>query len=143
MKKAKYEIEYVYLGERVDAHFRQISQWFRSAKGDISRFVGVRGIYVGESYLLTKKGSIKAKFPPQPKTQSVFLEAQERLDYEAHKEIAKHQRLCRKKALTLKKPHRDIVAALELLRPFTRRMDTLTLRRFAEYLENQLSKRQK
>ena len=137
--KAKYCVEYVYLGERVEA-FDGIKQLFRNKKGEFARYSGVRDVYFGNSYLITDDGKIKARFPDRPDKQTVFSTEQEELDYEAHKELAKDYRLRKRKAMELKKPHKDIVRALNLLRPFTRKMDSITLRRFSEYLQNQLSR---
>ena len=140
--KSKYTIEYLYLGERVD-YIGGINQVFRNKKGKFCHYTGVKGVYFGESYMVTKEGQIKSSWPEQPKKQTLLPTEQDKLDYESHKELAKDARARRKKAMDLKKPHQDITKAIALLKPFARSMDNITLRRFTGYIENQLSRRSK
>jgi len=140
--ETKYTIEYVYLGEQVDI-MGNISQLFRNKKGEFAKYSGVKPLFFGESYLISKKGMIKSRMPPQPKKQTLFVTDRDKMAYEANKEIAKNERLLRRKAMELKKPHQDIVKAIALLRPFVYELDSMNLHRFMKYLENQLSRKKK
>lgn len=141
----KFNVPAIYLGERVECLFG-IRHVFRTKAGDILRYKGLRGhLWYGDIYLTSKNGSIQTRPEKAPLGLDSGLEPteQDRLDYELHKELAKDYRLRNRKAMELKKPHRDIVKALELLRPFMRHADTYTIKRFTGYLENQLSKKAK
>lgn len=138
--KTEYDLEAIYLGERYE-HFR-ISQCFRTAMGEIFRYSGIKDLCVGDSYLVSKDGFI-AQRPKLAENPKLTLTEQERLDFAAAKEIIKHVRERKKKAMELKKPHPDIVRAIALLKPFARSMDRINLDRFTDYLRNQLSKPEK
>ncbi|MFA7333624.1 MAG: hypothetical protein WC130_04930 [Kiritimatiellia bacterium] len=143
--KTKFNVPAIYLGERVEV-LSGIRHVFRTPAGDILRFKGLRGhLWYGDIYLTSSEGSIQTRPEKAPYEPPSGLEPtkRERIDYEVHKELAKDYRLRNRKAMELKKPHADIVKALELLRPFMRGADTYTLRRFAGYIENQLSKKGK
>jgi hypothetical protein len=140
-KETKYTIEVIYLGERPDL-FGQIKQIFRDRKGRIYSYKGVRGVYFGCSYLVSKDGMIETR-PKEFDKQKLTLTEQDHLDFSANVEICKHIRAKQKKALEVKKPHPNLVNALDLLRPFTRNMDNLELTRFTDYIKNQLSKKRK
>lgn len=142
MVEEKYTVEYLYLGERID-YVGNIRQVFRCKKGDLHYWQGIGGLCFGESYLVTKDGKIKKRWPPKPEKQTLFATEKEQLDFETQKLIVAHQREARKKFNDSKKPHRDIVRAIELLRPFVRNDDLLTLNRFVDYLKNQLTKKKK
>jgi hypothetical protein len=130
----------LYLGERVTS-FGDIVQSFR-VLGQKERltFTGIRNIYAGEAYEYDLNNNTMKIRPARLDCIDKMTEADER-EFELHKELAKHRRLERQKAMNLKKPHRDIVRAIDLLRPFCRNASTLEIRRFTEYLGNQLSKK--
>jgi hypothetical protein len=139
-KKTIFDREIIYLGERLDL-LGGIQHAFRASGGRIMKFsdnLG-RGLYFGDSYLVSAAGTIAVP-PKKCERPRLKITEQERLDFELQKELVKVERLKRRKALEIKKPHADIVAALELLRPFVRGADNFTLRRFVGYLEHQLSK---
>ena len=143
----KMNVPAIYLGERVEV-LSGIRHTFRTPEGRILSYKSLRGhLWFGDIYLTSKAGSIQTRpeKAPYDKSENLGLEAtkQDHLDYELHKELAKDYRLRNRKAMELKKPHRDILKALELLRPFMRGADTYTIKRFAGYLENQLSKKAK
>jgi hypothetical protein len=136
MKKLK---PYIYLGERCGPF--GIQQVFADKKGKQITFRGVKGIWVGSCYGVTKEGVMLTR--PTPIEPKPFeINEQQNLDYELHKEICKNYRAQKRKAMMLKQPHPDIVSAIALLRPFVRNSDIYTIKRFTDYLANQLSKRQ-
>ena len=139
-EKAKPSYEALYLGENLKNGYGDISHQFRTSRGEIVHFKQIRGlvfgdvVFVDKDCLAVRPKTIESKLSPTEK---------ERLEYGAMKEIVKHERLRRRKAIEMKKPHKDIVRAVALLRPFARGMDRLMLKRFAEYLETQLSRKTK
>lgn len=140
-KEREYTEEYLYLGERVN-FLGRISKVFRNKKGEISSW-NPKGVYFGESYLASKDGYMKSSFPPQPEKQTIFPTDRDKAEYEAHKVMAADTRARRKKEREFKKPSKDILRAIELLRPYARYLDSIELGRFCGYIQNQLSKRRK
>lgn len=129
--------EFVYLGERVFGYNRRISQVFKNAKGKEILFSGIRGIMPGQVFWITD-GTIKTR--PEPiEEPSIEMSEKDWIEYEAQKAIVKIERLRRKKAMNLKAPHPDIKRAIDLLRPFAANLSSIDLRRFAEYIQNEIS----
>ena len=142
MKKTKTQtirmMEVVYLGERVFDNGK-IKQCFRDTKDNTYNYSRVKNLFFGSSYSIEKKSKSIKLNPEERPNQKVFVTKAETLRYAAHVEMAKHQRAKRKKALELKKPHKDIVEAIRLLRPFTHHLGWLEFDRFNNYLKNKLS----
>lgn len=134
------KVEVIYVGERADPMWNKIWQTFRNAKGELYRYQSLKNIYVGECYWTFDDGKIKTR-PEKVEKPKLSLTDQERRDYEAHKEIAKQVRLERRKAMELKRPHPDIVKAINLLKPFCINLGPSDLSRFTQYLKEQLGKR--
>ena len=61
----------------------------------------------------------------------------------AQKEVVRNYRAELKKEMLIKKPHADIARAIQLLRPFYRSLNHIDQRRFANYLQNEMSKKVK
>lgn len=134
-------IPHIYLGERLDLF--GIRHAFRGPDGKEKFFKGkIHGLIRGECYGISPKGEI-LKRPAQIVDCKLRMTDKEETEFELHKELCKHWRAKKKKALNLKKPHPDISKAIELLRPFVRYSDNIELNRFVEYLENQLSKKKR
>ncbi len=133
-------VPFLYIGDDLCA-IRGPQQMFRDAKGKMMRFSGVRGLWAGDSYMIdVANGTIKTRPEPVYGTK-LEMSKQEWERHEGTKLAIKHYRERRCKAMELKKPHRDIVAAIKLLKPFARDMDSLTLSRFTGYIQNELSKK--
>jgi hypothetical protein len=129
----------LYLGERSNA-FDSIFQVFRISESDVVSFNGIRGVFFGQCYGYDiANGTMKVR--PDTIESNMIPTEQEELEFHSQKEIVKFIRLKKQKAMQLKKPHKDIDLAVNLLLPFTRSMDSITLSRFVEYLKYRLLKR--
>lgn len=132
--KAKKEIV-IYCGERV-GHFGEIFQLFKTKKGKAMHFKGIKRVWVGDCYVVTD-GTMKIN----PESVDGFAMGMEDAnEAEAQREVVRHARAEKKKAMELKKPNAKIVAAIKLLRPFYRSMNHIDQRRFTQYLQNEMSK---
>lgn len=129
----------LYLGERSNA-FGSIFQVFRISKSDTVAFNRIRGVIFGQCYGYDIANG-KMKVRPDTIESNMIPTEQEELEFHSQKEIIKFIRLKKQKAMQLKKPHKDIDLAVDLLLPFTQSMDSITLSRFVGYLEYRLSKR--
>lgn len=129
----------LYLGERSNA-FDSIFQVFRISESDVVSFNGIRGVFFGQCYGYDIANDTM-KVRPDTIESNMIPTEQEELEFHSQKEIVKFIRLKKQKAMQLKKPHKDIDLAVNLLLPFTRSMDSITLSRFVEYLKYRLSKR--
>lgn len=127
----------MYLGERV--HWsNKIIQLFKSRDGKEYHFKGIKA-WVGNCYRLETGDKMQRR--PEVLETNWEMSEKEKLEYEAQKEIVKFHRLNQRKAMELKKPHKDIVQAIYLLKKFYHSMDSIDRKRFMQYLDNQLSKR--
>lgn len=136
----KYEIPAIYLGERLTL-LGSVFHVFRDAKTNLYRFTGLKSIFFGETYLVSKDGSIKVR--PDVSLKKLDLMENDFAEFEAHKILAKDARLNKRKAMELKKPHADIVKAIELLRPFIQSVPRYDQDRFLRYIHNEATKRKK
>lgn len=134
-----YSVPVVYLGERMET-FGKITQVFRSARGRVFRYSGIKGVGFGDNTAVTKDGRIAVR-PKVSEERKIAVTPEEEAEFSAHAQIVKHERARRRKQLELKKPHPDLVRAIQLLAKFTGRMDRLELSRFCQYVETELSKK--
>ena len=134
-------VELLCLGERV-ALFG-IEQVFRNAKGEIVRYAKLSGYQFGESYIQTDGKLPKRAEPLDEEKRKLTPGTEDRRQFEVHKLAVINYRRRQLNAYNLKKPHPEIVRAIELLRPFARTVDSIDLRRFMGYIENQLTKPQR
>jgi len=140
--KSIYTKEILFLGEQITV-INKIVQVFRDGEGESYHFTGIRGIYFGESYLVSEEGRIKCAFPERPEIQTLHPTAQESMNYEAQKICVREARAQKRKEMKIKKLHPDIVQAIKLLRPFARGLDHWDQTRFFSYLKNECSKKGK
>lgn len=137
-KKTPDIVPALYLGERVSA-IGNIHQVFKAPMCGELFFKGIKQVHFGDSYEYDRANGTMKTRPKQIKGR-LKASIKDEHTYHAQKEIVKLQRLKNRKALEIKKPHKDIDRAIELLRPFTNGMGSIDLHRFVEYLENRLSK---
>src|ERR1035437_5962160 len=135
MKKA-----IMYHGERLTGFADKIQQLFKSKDGKEIYFSGIKILWFGCVYemenntLKIRPQEIKATWDPTEK---------EKQEYEAQKIVVMQRRQARLKEMKIKRPHADIVKAVELIRPFTWHLSELDRRRFFEWFRNQCSKKAK
>lgn len=135
------QIEVIYLGERLTMNDK-IVQVFRDAEGKESYFSGVKRVWVGDSYLMSEKGTIKAK-PERVENPTLKMNEEDEAKYQAQKIVCRDYRLTRQKEMKLKQPHEDILKAIELLRPFARGLSWYDNERFFTYIKNESTKPKK
>jgi len=142
-KDIVYDVEAIYLGARVDDITNSIYYFFRDHAGNIYRYKGLKNyLTFGKSYLVSKEGTI-SKIPNPCENQTLETTEQDLLDFHAHQNIVIQFRNEKKKTMHLKKPHKDIIEAIRLLRPFAKNLNYSDLKRFGEYLKNEISKKGK
>jgi hypothetical protein len=126
----------MYCGERV-GHFR-VGQLFKDKRGKEYSYRGVKRVWPGCVYEISSDNKIDIR--PKEISCDWEMSEQDRLEMEANKVAVTAYRLERRKAMELKRPHKDIVKAVELLRPFYRNLGHFDQARFVGYLRNQMSK---
>lgn len=131
----------IYHGQRV-GFAGNITHLFKDKRGKEYRFRGVKNVFIGDVYEMNDDETMNVR-PKSVDAKGWSLTDAEQTEYEAHKEIVKHQRLLNQKAMQLKKPHIDIVRAINLLKPFFRQLDRINQDRFVSYLKNELSRKAK
>lgn len=125
----------MYHGERVAPYGGHIRQLFKDETGKEYFFAGVKSVWVGSTYELLPGDKMAVK-PERFDNDGWVMSEKEQTEYEAQKEIAKQIRAERMKVMKLKRPHKDIVKAIELLAPFFRSLDRIDQDRFMRYLTN-------
>jgi hypothetical protein len=140
--KTKKPIEVIYLGERIDLMYNNPRQKFRDKKGQEYYFSKIRGLFFGECVHMNPEGSMLCR-PPVLEHQPIHPTKEDALEYEAAKVAVKFYRERKKKAFEFKKPAADITRAIQLLKPYARSLDDITLGRFMGYIKNQLTKKTK
>lgn len=133
-------VRVMYMGERVH-HFNKIFQLFKDKRGREYNFSGIKGVWFGDIYEVNDN-----KMQVRPK--SVDAKGwepteEERHEYEAQKLVVRAKRLERQKEMNIKKPHADIVRAVDLLRPFYLSLHRFDQERFMRWVANECSKRKK
>ncbi len=126
----------MYVGERV--HFSgQIVQAFKSKDGTEHFFARTKGVWPFECYKMVNQ-TMKAVKPER----AGDWEPSElvRHEFEQNKVIVTARRLEMRKARDIKKPHQNLIRAVELLRPFYRGLNRNEQRLLTEYLLNEISK---
>ena len=129
----------MYHGQRVSFNGK-IVQLFRDQNGKGYTFTGIKNVWFGDIYFI-ENDSMKIR--PQQIEQTWKPTDEDRLEYEAQKIAVAGQRQNRLKAMTFRRPHVDILRAVELIRPFTHHISMLDQRRFFEWLANECSKQHK
>lgn len=127
----------MYLGERVNVF--KIGQLFRDKRGKDYWYRGVKGVWFGSIYEIDDKESIKIR-PAEVDAAGWEPSEKDRAEWEAQKAVVKAFRLEKRKAMQLKRPHADIVKAIQLLAPFWRSLDRFDQERFSKYLANELQR---
>lgn len=133
----KRKIVLMYHGERADTWRGKIWQCFRSKDGKEHSFSGIKNIYFGECYaMLDSKMKIRPEAVPgwEPTEK-------ERTEYEAQKLVVRQVRQSRLEAFKLTRPHKDVLRAVELLRPFYRALTDSDRNRFMKWVSNECSKK--
>lgn len=132
----------MYHGERAFPISGKIVQVFKDRKGEEHCWSGVKGVYFGYVYEAEKKGTeITIRMRPAEIEVKGWEATQADHDQmEANKILVKEIRARRRKDLEYKKPHADIVKAIELLKPFYRGLSKWDAQRFTDWLSNECSK---
>jgi hypothetical protein len=138
--KKDVKVEVLYLGKTIDS-IGNIRHLFRDKKGQRHLFRSIKLACFGDCFMMIN--DTLARRPEALENPSIFPTEAERLDYETRKLIVAHSTELKRKIMFIKKPHKDIVYAINLLRPFCKSMDFLTLERFTAYLKQQISKKGK
>lgn len=129
----------IYCGERVGL-FGRIHQLFKDKKGKEYSYTGIKDAMVGYCYEVSAKDQMSLR----PKTVEGFpMSEKDKLEMEAQKLAVRAERLMKRKAFELKRPHPDIVRALKLLAPFYRGLTRFDQDRFMSYLGNEMSRKPK
>lgn len=134
-------IKVIYCGERVDM-IGNIKQLFRDEEGNEFCYTGVKRVWPGSCYEISDDEKIQRK-PTEVEANGFEFTPKDRAEYEAHKLVVSATRALRRKAMAIKKPHPDIVRAINLLRPFYRNLGRFDQDRFSKYLCNQMSRKAK
>lgn len=129
----------MFLGERAD-NFDGINQLFVDKKGEKHLFRGLKYVWFGNVYEMTDG---KMKVRPEAVESDWTPTEEQRLEYEAQKLAVCAIRERRKKKNLSRKPHKDILRAVELLRPFYKPLSKWDRERLTDWLTHQLSKAKK
>ncbi len=129
----------IYHGERVGLTGK-ICQLFKDKNGKEFLFQGVKGVWLGNCYEVSKDDQIKAR-PEAIDNNGFELTEDDRRQAEVAKLSCVAERLSRRKAMDFKRPHVDIITAIRLLSPFYRSVGRFDQDRFVRYLENEMSKK--
>lgn len=135
MAKGK-PVEYIYLGRLID-DFGNIKHKFRNAKNEFAYFKNISKAIIGESYPITD-GSILTR-PQRCDKQTLSLTDDEIRSSNANEQVVKYTVERRKKMAKIKKPHPDLVRAIQLLTPFYYELNHLSARRLTDYIHNEIS----
>jgi hypothetical protein len=130
----------MYHGERVN-HFGAIYQLFKSQKGVDSHYSGIKNVGIGSCYAQEPGGKMKIRPELVEPPKGFVMSEKDELEAEAQREVVRHARAEKRKAMELRKPNQRIVQAVDLLRPFYRAMSHVDQRRFMGYLANECSKK--
>ena len=131
----------MYMGERVSFYPQKIYKLFKGRDGTEYKFApSVSGVYFGDKYQLLPKDRMEHR-PKELSVDDWQPTESERLEYEAQKIVCREFRATKRKDLELKKPHPNILKALELLRPFAMHLDETERGRLFSWLRIQCSKR--
>lgn len=135
----------MFLGERIRGWHKKIEQLFRSKDGKDFFFSGIHRPWFGTVYEMKLKADGSASMAVRPKEVESDWEPseKERQEFEAAKIVVASERQNRRKAMTLKRPHDDIVRAVKLMRPFYRALPDQDRRRFMEWFSNECSRKGK
>lgn len=142
------KVPLMYHGERVNWR-GEIIQLFRDRKGEEFYWSGRKHVYFGEIYESTKKGRSKAadhvmaRNPKMVVDETWSATEKDRAEYEGAKVACTDARAQRKKAYELKKPHKDLVRAVELMRPFYLSLTDNDRRRLIGWFANECSKKRR
>lgn len=144
MSKTKklYPDEALYLGEEL-GFGGGIFKKFRTHKGEITYFSKVSGVIFGGAYAWNGKEGTMPRRPEPVYDSKLEATDQERREYEVNKLAVTAKRLQKMQILKDKKPHPDIVKAINLLKPFVRGMDFFTVHKFLDYVFNECYKKGK
>lgn len=140
------KIEVLYLGERVRM-MSGIQHAFRGPKGEEWYWKSFKG-YFGNSYYAEKTRTdvqLKrrgAEEVPEEK-RKLNVTALDRENYEAAKIVCRQYRADRVRMMNIKAPHKDILRAIAILRPFVRNLNHFDLERFMNWVKNEISKKGK
>lgn len=126
----------MYLGERVTM-MGSIYKLFVDKKGETYHYSKIKHVWLGSCYEITNDGKMKRN--PES-VEGWEITEKERVEAEAQKLVVTAHRMTKRKAMQLKKPHPDIVKAMNLLGRFYRSMSKWDRQRFVDYLENEMSK---
>lgn len=126
----------MFLGERVGWNGK-VYQLFRSKDGKEHNFSGIKRVYFGDVYEM-----IDEKLKIRPESVDGWEPTdKDRREYEAQKLVVTASRQANRKAMEIKRPHAEVVKAVDLLRPFYRALSHVDQRRFMEWIANECSKK--
>lgn len=136
----KKNVPVIYLGERCE--LGGIRQAFKTKSGKLLNYSGIKGVWFGAVYMAEQSPSGYRLMQRPERIESAWSPTEaECIEYDVQKLCVSVKRQERRKEMAVKKPHDDILKAVELLSPFFRGLGRFDQQRFMKWIENQCVKR--
>ena len=138
----------MYLGERADWR-GDIRQLYRDRDGNDLYWSPRKHVYFGEIYETEKKGRGKKqehlmrKAPKRVEVEGWEPTEKERTEYEAAKVACRDSRAQRKKDFEFRKPAKQLMTAVDLVRPYYLSCSDQDRRRLMGWFSNECSKKKR